>query len=141
MEMERNPMPGNPMLKISLIEDDPNMASLLSTLLEMEGYTVRLAGNHHVHGLLQTILLERPHIALIDVNLAKGSGLDLVRSIRREPEIKSTCILMTSGLYLEKESLQAGADGFIQKPFMPDELMKLIQDTYQQSTTYQLEKE
>jgi two-component system phosphate regulon response regulator PhoB len=125
-------MPGNPMLKISLIEDDPNMASLLSMLLEMEGYTVRLAGNHHVHGLLQ---------AIIDVNLAKGSGLDLVRSIRREPEIKSTCILMTSGLYLEKESLQAGADGFIQKPFMPDELLKLIQDTYQQSTTYQLEKE
>jgi DNA-binding response OmpR family regulator len=134
-------MPGNQMLKISLIEDDPDIAALLHVLLEMEGYSVRTIGNHHVHALLEAILLERPQIALIDVNLAKGNGLDLVRSIRREPEIKETCILMTSGLNLEKESLQAGADGFIQKPFMPDELMKLIQNTYQQSYKYQPEKE
>jgi CheY-like chemotaxis protein len=139
--MERNQMPGKPMLKISLVEDNPNVASLLSTLLEMEGYSVRIAGDHHTQGLLQSILLERPQIALIDVNLAKGNGLDLARAIRREPEIKDTCILMTSGLFMEKESLQAGANGFIQKPFMPDELMKLIEDTYQQSYKYQIEKE
>lgn len=139
--MERKQMPGNQMLKITLIEDDPSMVSLLSTLLNMEGYIVRTPSNHHIQSLLHSILLERPNIALIDVNLALGSGLDLVRSIRLEPEIKSMCILMTSGLNLKKESLKAGADGFIQKPFMPDELIKLIQDTYHQTYKYQLQKE
>ena len=32
--------------------------------------------------------IERPQIALVDVNLSHGNGLDLVRKIRREPEIK-----------------------------------------------------
>jgi DNA-binding response OmpR family regulator len=139
--MERKLMPGEQTLKITLIEDEPSMVSLLSTLLSMEGFTVKVPHNHQIQGLLDSIFLERPQIALIDVNLALGSGLDLVRSIRREPEIKSTCILMTSGLDMKKESLQAGADGFIQKPFMPDELIKMIRDTYQQSFKYQIEKE
>jgi DNA-binding response OmpR family regulator len=129
------------MLKVTLIEDDPRMVSLLSTLLIMEGYTVRVPSNHQMQSLLEVILLERPHIALIDVNLAKGSGLDLVRAIRGDPEINSTCIVMTSGLNLEAASQQAGADGFIQKPFMPEELVKLIQDTYHQSDKYQQQKE
>jgi DNA-binding response OmpR family regulator len=133
--------PKGQMLKVTLVEDDPRMVSLLSTLLNLEGYTVRIPSHHHIQDLLNTILLERPHIALIDVNLAKGSGLDLVRAIRREPDINSICILMTSGLNLEAESKQAGADGFIQKPFMPDELVKLIHDTYHRSNPYQLQKE
>jgi DNA-binding response OmpR family regulator len=141
MEMARKLNPGYPMLKVTLIEDDPSMISLLSTLLNMEGYTVGVPSNHQMQGMLNTILLERPHIVLIDVNLAKGSGLDLVRSIRSEPELKGTCILMTSGLNLKEESLRVGADGFIQKPFMPGDLLKLIHDAYQQSYRYQLEKE
>jgi two-component system phosphate regulon response regulator OmpR len=141
MEMERNLIPGNQKLKISLIEDNPNMASLMSTLLEMEGYSTRIADNHHIQGLLQAVLRDRPQIALIDVNLAKVSGIELVKAIRQEPQLNGICILMTSGLLLKKECLQAGADGFIQKPFMPDELVNFIQDTYQQSTKYQQEKE
>jgi DNA-binding NarL/FixJ family response regulator len=39
---------------------------------------------------------------------------------------------MSSGLNLKKECIQAGADGFILKPFMPDELIKLIRRTIQQ---------
>jgi len=139
--MESKQIPGNQKLKITLIEDDPSMVSLHSTLLSMEGYIVSTPHNHHKKSVLQSILLERPQIALIDVNLALGNGLDLARSIRLEPQIKSMCILMTSGLYLEKESLQAGADGFIQKPFMPDELLKLVQDSFQQSYKNQLQKE
>ena len=129
------------MLKVTLIEDDPSMISLLSTLLTMEGYTVQSPSNFQMQVMLNAILLERPQIVLVDANLANGSGLDLVRSIRREEELKGTCILMISGLNLREESLKVGADEFIQKPFMPDDLIKQIQDTYQLSNKYQLQKE
>jgi DNA-binding response OmpR family regulator len=82
--------------------------------------------------LLNAVLKEHPHIALVDVNLQQGSGLDLVREIRQEPEIMGTRILMWSGLNLQEECIQAGADGFILKPFMPDELIELIRTTVQQ---------
>lgn len=92
--------------------------------------------------LLNAIIDEHPQIALVDVNLSVGSGLELVRKIRRVPEIKNTSILMASGLNLKRECIQAGADGFIMKPFMPDELIKLIHKTMQKSKAIQLlEKE
>jgi DNA-binding response OmpR family regulator len=115
-----------PMLKVMLIEDDPTMVSLLAMVLNLEGYTVKTPANQHMDYLLSDIVKERPQLALVDVNLQLGSGLDLVRDIRQEPELIDTRILMYSGLNLRDECIQAGADGFIQKPFMPDDLIKLI---------------
>jgi DNA-binding response OmpR family regulator len=132
--MERRIDLGNQIRKVMVIEDDPGMVALLTTLLNMEGFSVRTPKNNHMEGLLSAMLDEHPQIALVDVNLSMGSGLDLVRKIRREPEIKDTYILMASGLNLKKECIQAGADGFIQKPFMPDELIKLIHKSMQRST-------
>lgn len=138
--MERRTNLGNQKRKVIVIEDDPSMVSLLTTFLQMEGFTVRTPKNNHIEGLLNAIHYEHPQIALVDVNLSVGSGLDLVREIRRDPEIKDTTILMVSGLNLRKECIQAGANGFIQKPFMPDDLLKMIHKTIQQSTKLQ-EKE
>jgi DNA-binding response OmpR family regulator len=120
------------MLKVMLIEDDPTMVSLLTMLLNLEGFLVKTPTNHKMDALLNDIVKEHPNLALVDVNLQNGSGLDLVREIRQEPEIMNTRILMYSGLNLRQECLQAGADGFIQKPFMPDELIKLIHANVQQ---------
>jgi DNA-binding response OmpR family regulator len=114
------------MIKVMLIEDDSTMVSLLTMLLNMEGYLVKTPTNSHLDNIFNDILLERPQIALVDVNLQQGNGLDLLRLIRQEPTIKGTRIIMFSGTDLEKECIQAGADGFIQKPFIPDELIKLI---------------
>ncbi|OGN88808.1 MAG: hypothetical protein A2Y88_14975 [Chloroflexi bacterium RBG_13_48_10] len=119
------------MPKVMLIEDNPTMVSLLTTLLTLEGFSVKTPSNHRVEAVINTILMERPEIALVDVNLRTINGLDLVREIRREPEIKDTQILMCSGSNLKQQCIQAGADGFILKPFMPDELIKLIHTTIQ----------
>jgi len=120
------------MLKVMLVEDDNTMVSLLTTLLDLEGFLVHAPSDHQIKDVLSEIINEHPQIALVDVNLRDGSGLDLVREIRLEPEIKDIRILMSSGLNLEQECIQAGADGFIMKPFMPDELINLIHRTLQQ---------
>jgi DNA-binding response OmpR family regulator len=117
------------MLKVMLIEDDPTMVSLLTTLLNLEGFMVKAPKNHQIESLLKAMIEEQPQIALVDVNLRIGNGIDLVRHIRLEPEIKKIRILMSSGLDLKYECINAGADGFIQKPYMPDELIKLIHKT------------
>jgi DNA-binding response OmpR family regulator len=117
-----------------VIENDPKMLSLLTTLLNLEGFAVKSPANHSIEELINAMVDERPEIALVDVNLNTGSGLDLVRAIRQNPEIKDTCVLMSSGLNLKKECTQAGADGFIMKPYMPDELIKQIHKTYHKQT-------
>jgi len=128
-------------LTVMIVEDDPSTVALLTTLLNLEGYAVKTPKNHRPQGLLSSIRDEHPQVVLIDVNLSTGNGLDLVRFIRSEPDLSNISILVTSGLNLKKESLQMGADNFIQKPFMPDELIKLIQKTYHQSLIVQPQKE
>jgi DNA-binding response OmpR family regulator len=114
------------MIKVMLIEDDQTMVSLLTTLLDLEGFNVTAPVNNHNNHYLQAILEERPQVALVDVNLRTSNGLDLVREIRQEPEVNEMKILMSSGSNLEDECIEAGADGFILKPFMPDELVGMI---------------
>lgn len=121
------------MLKVMLIEDDRTMVSLLTMLLNLEGYLVKTPTNNQMDGILNDVLRERPHIALVDVNLEEGNGLDLLREIRQAPTIMGTRVIMFSGLNLQEECIQAGADGFIQKPFIPDELIKLIHVSSEQN--------
>ena len=121
------------MLKVMLIEDDQTMVSLLTMLLNLEGYLVKTPTSNQMDGILNDVLRERPHIALVDVNLEEGNGLDLLREIRQAPTIMGTRVIMFSGLNLQEECIQAGADGFIQKPFIPDELIKLIHVSSEQN--------
>ena len=119
------------MPKIMLIEDDSTMLSLLTTLLGMEGFTVSAVGDDKKENIIKIIHQELPDVLLTDVNLRQCNGLDLVTSLRQDSELKNIHILMTSGLNLNTECKQAGADEFIQKPYMPDDLIGLIRKVLQ----------
>lgn len=118
------------MTKIMIIEDDETMLSLIRTLLEIEGFQV--VNYECVEKLEETfsaVRLERPAMILLDVHLRCFNGLDLLRLIRQDEELKQTRVLMSSGMELSYQCGQEGADGFILKPYMPDELIKMIRDT------------
>ena len=112
---------------VLLVEDDISMLFLLQTLLEMEGYRVHvLDGNMDMGLALERVANTRPDLVLIDVHLRRLNGLDLVKHIRQDVRLAPIRVLMTSGMPMKEECYQAGADGFILKPFMPDELVGKI---------------
>ena len=117
------------MSKIMLIEDDRTMVDLLKTLLSIEGYEVVAfrAGEE----LFSTIRRESPDVILLDVNLKNlgvrwDSGFDLLAALRADQELCQIGVIISSGMNYHEESKQAGADGFIMKPYMPDDLLNLI---------------
>jgi DNA-binding response OmpR family regulator len=115
------------MPKVMLIEDDATMLILLGTLLQMEGFQVaKVAKEETVDDLLSALRREKPDVALLDVHLHQISGFDLLSQLRQDPELKPIRVLMSSGLDCSTECLQAGADDFILKPYMPDELIRRI---------------
>ena len=117
------------MAKVMLIEDDESMLDLLSMFLQIEGFQVI---QHKLgHNILENIHKECPDLVLMDVHLkgANGedvSGLDLVQEIRKNKTTQLTRVLMASGMDLGYECRNAGADDFLLKPFMPDELVAKI---------------
>jgi DNA-binding response OmpR family regulator len=120
------------MTKIMLIEDDYTMLSLLITFLEVEGYEVVQVNSgenaYKAENVLNILRRESPSLALMDVNLKYANGLELLRSVRDAPDLNDVKVLMSSGMDFTYQSMQDGADGFILKPYMPDELKARIQD-------------
>jgi len=113
------------MIKVMLLEDDPTMLSLLETLLEIEGYTVKKISN--IDQTIVEVHAFMPEIILMDVHLDNGhDGKKLLTSIRAEESLKDIKIIMTSGLDLKKECISIGAEDFLQKPYMPNDLIGMI---------------
>jgi len=113
------------MLKILLADDDFTMVALLKTLLRMEGYQVATLLDK-TGDILDNIRRERPDVLLIDIFLGDRNGMDVVRQIRTTPDIKDLRIVMVSGIDKSEECLAAGANAFLLKPYMPEELFEVL---------------
>ena len=111
------------MLKVLLADDDPTMISLLTTLLGMEGFQVAAMPDQNAD-LIEIIRTEKPDALLVDIYLGSQNGLDLVRKIRQMDDFKDIKIIMASGIDRTEECLAAGANAFLLKPYMPDDLFK-----------------
>ncbi len=112
------------MPKILLAEDDHTMVALLQTLLKMEDFEVVTADvDEDVPAL---VVREKPDVVFIDVHLGQHNGLDVVESIRKDSKLADLRIVMTSGLNMHDECLRRGANDFLLKPFMPDDLISIL---------------
>ena len=114
------------MFKVMLVEDDLTMFSLLSTLLEMEGFEVVKLMEENPVRIIQTLQQQLPDLVLLDVHLRQFNGLDLLKQIKQDVRFHKVKILMSSGMNFRAECLEAGADDFILKPYMPDALIAQI---------------
>jgi len=117
------------MLKVLLADDDFTMVSLLETLLNMEGYQVATLMDK-TGDILDNIRHEKPDILLLDIFLGDRNGLDILRQIRATLDMKDLKIVMVSGVDKAEECLAAGANAFLLKPYMPEELFDLLRSQH-----------
>lgn len=105
------------MPKVLIVEDDPSIGRLLGALLHFEGYEVEDAKDWD--DTLFAVEQIQPDLAIVDVHLRTGDGFDLLRQIRAhaDPATARTRVLMMSGMDYRFQCKQAGANGFLEKPF------------------------
>ena len=112
------------MAKVMLAEDDLTMVNLLTTLLKMDGFdVVALDADDDVPAAVKR---DDPDVLLLDVHLSNQDGLQIMDSIRKSDGIRNTRVIMISGMNMRDECIRHGADDFLLKPFMPDDLIKLL---------------
>jgi DNA-binding response OmpR family regulator len=112
--------------KILIADDDQLTTVLLQTLFEMEG--IRAVCVNDSRSVLSSIEAERPALVLLDYYLGGIESTALVRQIRDTPAIHDVPIVILSGADRAAETLDAGADRFLGKPFEPDKLLAIIND-------------
>jgi CheY-like chemotaxis protein len=111
---------------ILVVDDNPDNAFLLQTLLEAEGYRVEVA--HSGIAALQQMRTARPDLVLLDVMMPEMDGFKVVRKIRADRHLRATPVVLITA-YDEpfvEYGWKLGADDFIRKPFDYKELMQRI---------------
>jgi CheY-like chemotaxis protein len=111
--------------RVMILEDNAMMRSLLQTLLELEKFQV-ICPAFPIVDAVKEIRGINPSIILLDINLPNINGISLMQNIRSTDDIKDTKVIMSSGSDRKQECLAAGANSFLMKPYMPDDLINLV---------------
>ena len=116
-----------PIPLVLLVEDFDDAREMYAEYLEFNGLRVAGAADA-VRGLQMADELQ-PSIILMDAALPGLSGWDAIKELKANPRTKHIPVLMMTGHVLgdaKERALAAGADGFIPKPCLPDELTRHI---------------
>ena len=108
---------------ILLAERDPYAADMDEYFLRTEGYRTRVTPDaESTRALLEE---ESPNLAVIDLLISGGAGLELCRLAR---QLGSIPVIAVSALDSRDEALEAGADAFLLKPIDPLHLVSTVRD-------------
>ena len=115
------------MLTVLIVDDDASIRKLLDFALKKEGLEVLTARDGNEAFVMATA--NPPDVAILDVMMPGLHGYELCRRLRANPataKIKIIFLTARSQPYDEKAGLDAGADLFLAKPVMPNELVEHI---------------
>lgn len=119
------------MAKILVADDDKVMLGLLETLMELEGNEVITVTTPDT-----IVPAARAHdvtMILMDYNLTGGNSLNALKELKSDPVLRKIPVLVASGMDHKVECINAGAEGFILKPFRPVALLDAIQTAVDQT--------
>ena len=109
---------------ILICEDDQHLRQLIRVVIG-EGF--RYAEAHDGDEAVDLALALRPQLIILDLMLPKRSGSEVLEAIREElPPDETHIILVSAWPNADEAAVSAGADGFLSKPFEPEELTAMV---------------
>ena len=115
-------------VQVLLVDDDPSFRDSLQDVLELEGYSVAV-GSHGAEALAY-LKKQLPDIIITDVQMPVMDGVELVRTIKHDPEFKYIPTVVHTGANedaLLVSCFEAGADDFIRKGSAAKEVLARMQ--------------
>jgi DNA-binding response OmpR family regulator len=118
--------------KITLVEDDIELAKMVQAFLISEGYDINHADNGH--DAVELILSENPDLVVLDIMLPGIDGVEVCRQVRAK-DYNAPVIMLTAkdDDLSEVAALNTGADGYLNKPVRPHILLAHIKSLLRRS--------
>jgi len=121
----------NPKASILIVDDEEFIRRILVRIISRQGYVISEATNG-VEA-LEKLKDTRYDFVITDISMPQMDGLELLAEIKKlHPQTIVILITAYSGRYSNDDVLEAGADGFISKPFKSDEIAGTLQKQYEQ---------
>jgi CheY-like chemotaxis protein len=116
------------MISILIIEDENDIRENTSELLELEGYTTLTAANGKIG--LEKIKSNMPDLILCDLRMPEMDGFTVLSYLGQYPDLKRIPFVFFSAKSEKldiKTGIDAGADGYLVKPFEAKDLLAIIE--------------
>ena len=113
--------------KILIVEDSPLNMKLLEMVLRAKSYTLLKATDGKEA--LDIAVREQPDLIIMDIQLPKMSGLEVVRRLRETPAFSHTPIIAITAYAMKgckKRVIESGCDAYLSKPINTRELPEVI---------------
>ncbi len=102
--------------KILVVDDSLLMRGLLDNILADEGYVVFVASNGKEA--IEVAKTKRPRVIVMDIDMPIMNGLEACTRLKAIKETRSIPVILMTGLGMYRmDAIEAGADGFMTKPF------------------------
>ncbi|OJT25635.1 two-component system response regulator [Archangium sp. Cb G35] len=114
---------------VLVVEDSPMFRRMLSDMLQSLGYT-RVLEAFSGQAALELLAEQRPDLVCLDLTLPDISGYEVCEFIRSTPVLQDVPVLMISARTQTMDRAQAeeaGASGYLIKPFTPEELRQQVE--------------
>lgn len=109
--------------RVLVVEDDGDIASLLTDILETEGYApVAVTDSAGLDGALGL----RPDLVVLDLRLARGSADHILEHLRSRGMGDVPVLLLSAASDLPERARELGVTAFLAKPFELDELLTTV---------------
>ncbi|MBM3125441.1 MAG: response regulator [Chloroflexi bacterium] len=120
----------DPQKTVMIIEDEPDAAEMFAEMMRVSGY--RVLKMFSSGPAIPLIAQEKPHVILLDVMMPDISGLEVLRYIRREPDLSGIPVIIVSAKSLPadiKTGLEAGAFRYLTKPVSFRNLVQAVEES------------
>jgi DNA-binding response OmpR family regulator len=108
---------------VLVVEDDSDIASLLSEILENEGYAaVAVSDNEDLKGQLD----QRPDLIVLDLRLTRGSADQILQSVRARGMGDVPVVLLSAAGDLPERAKELGVSAYLAKPFELEALLVVV---------------
>lgn len=115
------------MKKVLIVDDDKTLLEAIKTAIEVNGHEADVVSNGAE--VIDMIRKTNPDIILLDVLLSGYDGRDIAKQIKSDKKMKTIPLVMLSAsANIEEIVEEAGADGFLAKPFEIEELWDLVEN-------------
>lgn len=123
-------MNGSQKRRILIIEDEPDVMTYLSTILDDHGYEVETAydGDQAMKKIKET----KPDLISLDISLPTKTGINIYCELKEDPQLALIPVVMVTGIqkefkkYIRTHNNLPPPEGYISKPFLVDELLNVI---------------
>ena len=128
------------MKTILLVDDDPQLRTLLGLTLRGSGYSV-IEADSGIAG-LELARKHLPDLILSDIDMPGGDGASLLREVRSDPELRFGQFVLMSGrpdLIAAAQNIEEKANDFLAKPVRREELLSCLKARLDSGTSWQAE--